>query len=94
MSEEVVNAQRSVKRYDVEVYSWFGIAHWKLVESKVGDFVYASDYDELRKRVAWMIECYDVDQWLFSDCDIIMGECVEEIGASYNAARKAVEELL
>lgn len=52
------------------------------------------ELDELRERVAWMMECYDVDQWLFSDCDIIMGECVEEIGASYNAARKAVEELL
>ena len=85
----------SVKRYELYIedeYPW----HAGMYAVSEGDelFVLASDYDELRKRVAWMIECYDVDQWLFSDCDIIMGECVEEIGASYNAARKAVEELL
>jgi hypothetical protein len=40
----------SVKRYDIDAYSWFGTAHWTLVESEVGDFVYASDYDELRER--------------------------------------------
>ena len=57
-------------------------------------FAAGQELNALREEVAWMIECYDVDQWLFSDCDIIMGECVEEIGASYNAARKAVEELL
>ena len=45
----------SVKRYDIDAYSSFEAANWTLVESEVGDFVYDSDYDELRERVAWMI---------------------------------------
>ena len=49
----------SVKRYDIEAYSSFEAANWTLVESAVGDFVYASDYDELGELVAWMLECQD-----------------------------------
>ena len=55
MSEEVVNTQMSVKRYDVEAYSWFGTAHWNLVESEVGDIIRAYDYDELRNRTKQFI---------------------------------------
>lgn len=46
----------SVKRYDVDAYSWFGTAHWNLVESEVGDFVYASDYNELCERHNALVE--------------------------------------
>ena len=60
MSEEVENVQMSVKRYDIEAYSWFGTAHWNLVESEVGDFVYASDYDELCERVRKMLATLDM----------------------------------
>ena len=80
----------SVNRYDVEAYSWFGTAHWNLVESEVGDIIRASDYDELRERVAWMIECAD-----FLDG---VDEDNKDLGLMANVylqdARKAVEELL
>ena len=46
----------SVKRYDIEAYSYFEAASWTLVESEVGDFVYASDYDELRERYNALVE--------------------------------------
>ena len=80
----------SVNRYDVEAYSWFGTAHWNLVESEVGDIIRAYDYDELRERVAWMIECAD-----FLDG---VDEDNKDLGLMANVylqdARKAVEELL
>ena len=45
----------SVKRYDIDAYSSFEAANWTLVESEFGDFVYASDYDELRNRAKQFI---------------------------------------
>ena len=80
----------SVNRYDIDAYSYFEAANWTLVESAVGDFVYAFDYDELRERVAWMIECAD-----FLDG---VDEDNKDLGLMANVylqdARKAVEELL
>ena len=113
----------SVKRYDIDVYSSFEAANWTLVESEVGDFVYASDYDELnakykralfvleyerenrmierdaanelRERVAWMLECGKFGRWLLSaESGSVFADALEESFASYAAARKSVEELL
>ena len=50
----------SVKRYDIDAYSSFEAANWTLVESEIGDFVYASDYDELRERVRNMLANLDM----------------------------------
>ena len=50
----------SVKRYDIDAYSSFEAANWTLVESEIGDFVYASDYDELRERVRKMLATLDM----------------------------------
>ena len=49
--------------------------------------------DELRERVAWMLECatgYEANGWAFWLDD----DASNELCDSYNAAWKAVEELL
>ena len=74
----------SVKRYDIDAYSHFEAANWDLVESEVGDFVYASDYDELRERVKKMIDAYRNAE----NCSCPY--CMKD----FEAARKSVEELL
>ena len=82
----------SVKRYDVEAYSWFGTAHWNLVESDVGDIIRASDYDELRNAVSAMIAALSkgvFDPGEYFDHDVRVMRAKE-----FSAARKAVEELL
>ena len=85
----------SVKRYDIDAYSHIEAANWDLVESEVGDFVYASDYDELRERVEWMLEIGETGRWLLSaESGSVFADALEESFASYEAARKAVEELL
>lgn len=81
----------SVKRYDIEAYLYYDDCRWETAESVDGDFVYASDYDELRERVEWMLECDDCplrnstepEKWGF-----------EALWETRYAARKAVEELL
>ena len=45
----------SVKRYDIEAYLFSDDCHWETIESVEGDFVYASDYDELRNRTKQFI---------------------------------------
>ena len=84
----------SVNRYDVEAYSWFGTAHWNLVESEVGDIIRASDYDELRERVAWMLECDEFLEWINPTNRRRAMFCYPEMRHIFNAASKAVEELL
>ena len=84
----------SVKRYDIEAYSYFEAANWELVESEVGDYVHASDYDEFRDCVAWMLECDECRQWLYEACWENEKLDLNEIWALYECARKAVEELL
>ena len=46
----------SVKRYDIDVYSSFEGANWTLIESEVGDFVYANEHEisiaELQRELA------------------------------------------
>ena len=80
----------SVKRYDIEAYLYYDDCRWETTESVDGDFVYASDYNELRERVAWMIECAD-----FLDG---VNEDNKDLGLMANVylqdARKSVEELL
>ena len=84
----------SVKRYDIEAYSYFEAANWELVESEVGDYVHASDYDELRERVAWLMECELARKCIaFGTIPYNMQGRVEIMGMS-RCARKAVEELL
>ena len=81
----------SVNRYDIDAYSYFEAANWTLVESAVGDFVYAFDYDELRERVAWMLEC----EYMHHGRGFLLhGFAIIEIADSFLAARKSVEELL
>ena len=87
----------SVKRYDVEAYSWFGTAHWTLVESVDGDFVYASDYNELRERVAWMMECEGEQRSIIQEAfhpKSYHRTRHTEFLMTLIVARKAVEELL
>lgn len=84
----------SVNRYDIDAYSYFEAANWTLVESAVGDFVYAFDYDELRERVAWMLECDCVHIWVMIDCPSPSDDNFNEIADECICARKAVEELL
>ena len=50
----------SVKRYDIEAYLYYGNSRWETIESVEGDFVYASDYDELRERVRKMLATLDM----------------------------------
>ena len=50
----------SVKRYDIEAYLYYDDCRWETTESVDGDFVYASDYDELRERVRNMLANLDM----------------------------------
>ena len=52
------------------------------------------ELDELRERVAWMLECEDTQIWVMSDCPLPSDDNWSEICESYIAARKSVEELL
>ena len=81
----------SVKRYDIQAYSFYDAANWETVESEVGDFVHASDYDEFRDCVAWMLEC----EYMYRMRDFLTcGWAQIEIDYSFHNARKAVEDLL
>ena len=80
----------SVKRYDLQ----FGLDGFCLVPKNHGKYTLYSDYDELRERVAWMLECEDyllilnpTNRWrsMFAH---------PELRHIVNAARKAVEEML
>ena len=84
----------SVKRYDIEAYSYFEAASWTLVESEIGDFMYASDYDELRERVAWMMECDLVRKCIAFGTIPYNKHSMAEIMGTSRCAHKAVEELL
>ena len=65
----------SVKRYDIEAYLYYDDCRWETTESVDGDFVYASDYDELRSRVARLEEALreicDYDSYKHPDESLI-----------------------
>ena len=53
------------------------------------------ELDELRERVAWMMECGKFGRWMLSaESGSVFADALEEPFASYAAARKSVEELL
>ena len=82
----------SVKRYELYIedeYPW----HAGMYAVSEGDelFVLASDYDELRKRVAWMLEC---DDW-YNGCFMYeMYNGPSELYEITLASRLSVVELL
>lgn len=74
----------------------FGHDWWnnEIVETFTGEYVLFSDYDELRERVAWMLECEDYLLILDTTNRWRAMFAYQELRHIVNAARKAVEELL
>ena len=75
----------SVKRYDIEAYLYYDDCRWETTESVDGDFVYASDYDELRSRVArlegvvrMLISCVEDASVLAFDDELESARCALE----------------
>ena len=80
----------SVKRYDIDAYSSFEAANWTLVESEVGDFVYASDYDELNakyKRALFVLEYERENRMIERDAAKELREWVKKMIDAYRNAK-------
>ena len=82
----------SVKRYNLLAVEYYDGAICEEIESECGDWVLASDYDELRNAVSAMIAAlskgvFDPGEYFDYDVRVM---CAKE----FSAARKSVEELL
>ena len=74
----------SVKRYNLLAVEYYDGAICEEIESECGDWILASDYDELRGRVKKMIDAYRNAE----NCSC--QECMKD----FDDARRSVEELL
>ena len=80
-----------VKRYGVRWMEYFLTSEPDIVEVADGEFVPFKDYDELRERVSWMMEC----DYLCHRRDYpLCGWAIVEIEHSFINSKDAVEELL
>lgn len=96
----------SVNRYDSDAGYMVYASDYDELNAKYERALFVLEYErenrmierdaakELRERVAWMLECEDTQMWVMSDCPLPSDDNWSEIGESYIAARKAVEELL
>lgn len=85
----------SVTRYNFLAVAYYSGAYCEAMESEDGGWVHSDDYDALRERVAWMMECTNgLLRYAVISLPYGMTDDLKESEESFYAACKAVEELL